>query len=375
MAGKGKRVAESDRRRERRERREQRETMRQNDTEERPEKKKKKSHKAIWITLLVFFLVIAILLGIAGGFVANKLSMVDYVDINEEDLSINEGVETGYRNIALFGVDSRSNSYEQTRSDCIIIANINEKTKEVKLTSVYRDSYLDIEGRGLDKVTHAYAYGGPELAIKTLNRNLDLDIHEFVTVNFYAVMDIVDAVGGITMDIDSSEIKYINQYIDGLAKETGRKSNNITKTGKQKLDGVQALAFSRIRYTAGGDYKRTERMREVLMAVVEKAKTLNVGTLNKVADKILPEVKTNISGTEILGLLPQLTQYKFSDTNIGWPYEVQGKTINKVWYGVPVDLEANVTKLHQEVFGEEDYASSSTVKSISNNIKNKTGVK
>lgn len=343
--------------------------------EKEKKEKKKKSHKGIWITLLCFVLIIVVLLGVAGGFVLNKLSMVDYVEIDEGNLSINEGVETGYRNIVIYGVDSRSNSYNNTRSDCIIIANINESTKEIKLTSVYRDTYLEIEGRSLDKVNHAYAYGGPELAIKTLNRNLDLDIKEFVTVNFYAVIDVVDAVGGITMDIDSSELQYINQYINGIGQETERTSSNITKTGKQTLDGVQALAYSRIRYTAGGDYKRTERMRDVLMAVAEKAKTLNLTQLNRVANDILPEVKTNISSTEILALLPQLAQYKFSSSSIGWPYEIKGQTINGVWYGVPVDLEENVTKLHQEVFGEEDYVASETVKSISNKIKTRTGVK
>lgn len=342
---------------------------------EEKKEKKKKSHKGIWITLLCFVLIIVVLLGVAGGFVLNKLSMVDYVEIDEGNLSINEGVETGYRNIVIYGVDSRSNSYNNTRSDCIIIANINESTKEIKLTSVYRDTYLEIEGRSLDKVNHAYAYGGPELAIKTLNRNLDLDIKEFVTVNFYAVIDVVDAVGGITMDIDSSELQYINQYINGIGQETGRTSSNITKTGKQTLDGVQALAYSRIRYTAGGDYKRTERMRDVLMAVAEKAKSLNLTQLNRIANDILPEVKTNISSTEILALLPQLAQYKFSSSSIGWPYEIKGQTINGVWYGVPVDLEENVTKLHQEVFGEEDYVASETVKSISNKIKTRTGVK
>lgn len=341
-----------------------------------PEKKnkEKKSHKGLITGLVCFFLVIVILLGGVAGVALSKLSKVDYVDINEEDLAINEGVSTGIRNIAIFGVDSRADSYTNTRSDCIIIASINEKTKEVNLTSVYRDTYLDIEGKGLDKATHAYAYGGPERAIKMLNKNLDLDITEFVTFNFYAVMDVVDAVGGVTIDIDSSELPYINQYINGVGRETGRTSNTLSDTGKQKLDGVQALAYSRIRYTAGGDYKRTERMREVLMAVAEKAKSLNLSQLNRIADDILPEVKTNITTTEIISLLPKIAQYKFNN-NIGWPFETQGQTINKVWYGIPVDLEANVTRLHREILGNTEYQPSATVKSISNNIKNKTGVK
>jgi len=340
--------------------------------EETKNNKKKKKNKGLKITGLVCLLFVVIILGVVAGIALNKLSMMDYYDIDETNLAISK--ETGHRNIVIFGVDSRSDSYVNTRSDSIIIVNIDEKTKEVKLTSVYRDTYLDRNGT-LDKINHAYAEGGPELAIQTLNRNLDLDITEFVTVNFYAVIEVVDAVGGISIDVDSSELKYINNYVNEIKRVTGESSANVTKTGKQTLNGVQALAYSRIRYTDGGDYKRTERMREVLMAVAEKAKTLNLSQLNTIANAVLPEIQTNISSTEIIALLPQATQFTFSESNIGWPYEVRGQTINGVWYGVPVDLEANVTKLHKEVFGDEDYVPSETVKSISDKIKTKTGVK
>lgn len=142
----------------------------------------------------------------------------------------------------------------------------------------------------------------------------------------------------------------------------------------QTLDGVQAVAYSRIRYTTGGDYKRTERMRTVLMAIADKAKTMSVSQLNNLANVILPKVYTNIKSDELLSLLPQAATYSFSDS-IGWPYETKGATISGVWYGVPVTLEDNVKRLHKEVYGQSDYVVSDKVKTISNSIIKKTGYK
>lgn len=350
-----------------------------------PKKKKKKKVSKLRVLgrlLLLIALVIVIVLGIVAGvgawYVGDKLGKVNYVDINEENIIVNEKVEEkleGYRTIAIFGVDSRSAKLEAgTRSDCIILATINEKTKEVTLTSVYRDTYLEISGHGLDKITHAYSYGGAELALSTLNTNLDLNIKEFVTVNFNAVVDIVDAVGGINIEITNSELQYINGYIDEINRVTKHKSKFITKAGKQKLDGVQALAYGRIRYTAGGDYKRTERMRDIMMAVVEKVKKMSITQLNAFADKVLPIVYTNISSGEILSLIPQAASFKITDST-GWPYKTEGKTINGVWYGPPITLESNVTELHQKVYGQADYEPTDKVKQISEKIVKKTGLK
>lgn len=349
-----------------------------------PQKKKKKNSKlrVFGRILLIVAVILVISLGIVAGvgvwYVSDKLGKVNYVDIDEENIEVNEQVEEkleGYRTIAIFGVDSRSNKLETgTRSDCIILATINEKTKEVTLTSVYRDTYLEILGHGLDKITHAYSYGGAELALSTLNTNLDLNIKEFVTVNFNAVVDIVDAVGGVNIQITNSELQYINEYIDEVNRVTKHKSKHITKAGKQNLDGVQALAYGRIRYTAGGDYKRTERMRDIMMAVVEKVKKMSITQLNKLADKLLPIVYTNISSGEIISLIPQVASYKITDST-GWPYKTEGKTINGVWYGPPITLESNVTELHQKVYGQADYVPSEKVKEISDKIVKKTGLK
>ena len=344
------------------------------------EKKKSKGLKIFLRVLLILLIIIVIIAGIAVGYVTNKLGKITVEEIDETAIGIDEETQerlSGYRNIALLGIDSRADDYGVgNRSDCIIIASLDENTKQIRLISVYRDTYMQIEEKGkqvLDKVTHAYAYGGAQNTLKALNTNLDLNITEYVTVNFDAVISAVDAMGGVTINIDSSEIKYINDYIDATSQSSGVSSSHITKTGSQTLDGVQAVAYSRIRYTAGGDYKRTERMRTVIEAMLNKAKTLSISQLNKLIDTVLPRVSTNISGAEILGLVPSITSYSISDS-IGWPYKTEGITLDR-WYGVPVTLESNVLQLHQEVFGQTDYVVNDTIKNISQQIINKTGKK
>ena len=324
------------------------------------EKKQRKGLKAFGITVLVLLIILAILVGGTYVFINSKLSKMQKVDLNENDLNVSAQTEeklADYRNIAIFGVDSRDDSYDKgNRSDCIIIASINNKTKEVKLISVYRDTYVQIEGHGLDKITHAYSYGEAPLAIKTLNSNLDLNIKEFVTVNFDVVKETVDYIGGISMPITSEEVSQIP---------------GITKAGTYTLNGEQALAYSRIRHATGGDYKRTERMRDVLTAVVNKVKGLNISKLNGFVDTILPKVYTNVTSSEIFSMMPSIANYKITDS-IGWPYNTKGITMDR-WYGIPITLESNVTQLHKEAFGETDYVPSDTIKDISNKIIEKTG--
>ena len=336
---------------------------------------KHKKLKTFGKVVLALVIILAILLGTIFWYVSNKLGKMQQVKIDESDLGISESANknlSGYRNIAIFGVDSRSDDYGVgNRSDCIIIASINNSTGEIKLISVYRDTYVNIDKHGLDKITHAYSYGEAPLAISTLNKNLDLNIKEFVTVNFDSVAEAVDQLGGITLSITPEETKYINGYIDETSKVTGKSSNHITQAGTYNLDGVQAVAYSRIRYTAGGDYKRTERMRTVMEAMLTKLKTKSVGEINKFADKILPAVYTNLSTGDLISMVPSMAKYKVGES-IGWPYETKGKTMDR-WYGIPITLESNVTKLHQEVFGEKDYEPTDTVKSISQSIINKTG--
>lgn len=342
-----------------------------NEKEKNDEKKKKHIFLKIIIALLA---IIVMCTGIIIGYGYAKLTQIEYDNLDKNEIEVNEGIETaGYRNILLLGVDSRKNSYENTLSDSIMVVSINQDTKKVKIASVYRDSYLKI-GKSFDKITHAFGIGGPKQSMSAINTNLDLDIKEYVAVNFNVVVDVVNAVGGINMDITSAEAKYINPYIDEINKVTKHNSKNITKAGNYDLDGVQALAYARIRYTEGGDYKRAERQREVLNLVFEKAKKMNIAQLNKVADAVLKQVSTNISGTQVLGLLSQVASYDVEET-IGWPYDIKAYQPKDVWYGAPVNLEKQVKQLHEFLFDEEDYEVSSTVKTISNELIKATGYK
>lgn len=341
----------------------------------------KKFKNIIKIISIILFVIICIILLFFVGmklYIESKKNKIINEEIDENEIGISETAEEQleeYRNIAILGIDSRADDYGLgNRSDCMIIANINQKTKEIKLISVYRDTYMQVVENGtikLDKVTHAYSFGGAQNALLALNTNLDLNIKEYITVNFDAVIDIVDAVGGVSIEIDKDELKYINSYIDSLIKTSGIESSRITTTGMQNLDGVQAVAYSRIRYTEGGDYKRTERMREVIEAIGQKVKTLNLLKINNFIDILLPKVRTNIPEKDIMDFIPILLKANFTES-IGWPYTVSGITLDR-WYGVPTTLESNVIRLHREIFGDKDYILPENIKAISDSIVAKTG--
>ena len=346
-------------------------------------KVKRTKRRAIKILLTIFLTLLIVIVAAAGTafwYVTDKFGGISSQKLNEDELGVseNDNLEK-YRNIAIFGVDSRSDNYGKgNRSDCIIIASINNETHAVKLISVYRDTYVQIQGHGLDKITHAYSYGEAPLALKTLNENLDLNITEFVTVNFDAVVYMVDALGGIKMNITAAEVQYINDYIDETSRVTGKESEHITKAGTYTLDGVQAVAYSRIRYTAGGDHKRTERMRDVITAMIAKLKTKSVSEITRIANNLLNKIKkeklvyTNLDLTDLFSMLPVLSSFTVAESD-GWPYNNKGAMINNISYGVPVTLESNVKKLHREVFEDEDYEVPENVKEISNKIVKKSG--
>lgn len=314
--------------------------------------------KGLGIFLLIILILLGLALGVGYAILTDKLSNMDYVEIDESSIHVNSGVDEklkDYRNIVLLGVDSQDGSFSNTRSDCIIIVSINKKTNDVNLTSVYRDTYVEIDGHGLDKITHAYAYGGPELAMSTLNKNLDLNITEFVTVNFETVKTVVDSIGGVTIKVTDAEATQISGLSSG---------------GTYTLNGEQALAYSRIR-KIDSDYQRTERMRTVIEAVFDKVKTLGVSELSNFVDTILPLISTNLSSNEIISMIPSVPFYTIKDSE-GWPYDVRGISTD-AWYGVPVTLESNVKELHAELFGNDDYTPTETVQEISDDIINDTG--
>lgn len=337
-----------------------------------------KAIKVISIILIIFVILIVIILLSGFGYINNKLGKMQIESIDESNLAISQMDKqmAKFRNIAILGTDTGSDSYAtDTRTDCIIIASINTENNDVQLYSIYRDTYVEMELDGetkLNKINQAY-YNGIENTLKTINKNLDLNITEFVMADFTAVADLVDAVGGIEINIDSSELEYINGYIDNIHKVTGMSSAKVTKTGTQKLTGVQAVAYCRIRYTAGKDYKRTERMREVLQKIIEKIKKLSIFEINNLLDKMLPQVKTNLTLNEIKDLIPKALSFNIKET-FGWPYRTKGILINGDFFGPAATLETNVKQLHEEVYGQKDYKVTETVKAISDKIKKETGV-
>lgn len=314
--------------------------------------------KALKILGIILAIVIIVVVAVGFYFVKTKLNKINYENVTKEEIIVNEGVEeqlTGYTNIALLGLDARDNTFANSRSDCIMIISINNETNDVKIASVYRDTYLQIDGIGLDKVTHAYAYGKAPLALSAINTNLDLDITQYVTINFDSVVNIVDAIGGVQVTVTSAEATQIP---------------GLSGAGTYNLTGTQALAYGRIR-KIDNDYVRTERMRTVVIKVFEKVKGLTLTQLNSLIDKLLPEVSTNITQTEILSYASKIAQYNVVD-NFGWPYEVRGYT-GTAWYAAPVTLEENVKQLHENLFANEEYEVSETVKEISKQIINRTG--
>ena len=290
----------------------------------------------------------------------------------KQEIEVDEGPSKGYRTIALFGNDSRYDDYATDyRTDCIMVAVINNETKEVTLFSIYRDTYveMDLDGKTfLNKINQAY-YNGIENSLKTINKNLDLNITEYAQVNFSSLSDIIDAIGGVYIDVDADELKYINNYIKDTAGVAQKPEENIQirEPGFLHLNGIQTVAYCRIRYTEGWDYKRTERMREVLMTACDKIKKLSLKEMSDLADKLLPEVMTNIPKKDLLGF----TRLKITK-EFGWPYKTKGWE-NGDFYGPPITLESNVLQLHREIYGDEDYVVPDSVKEISNKIIKKTG--
>lgn len=343
----------------------------QNQGKRRVNKKKKRKRKIILFALEIIVLLILLLL----VFVWLKLGKIDVNKLNESKMIINDlKSDDGYTSIAIFGLDNRSNGkLSRGNSDVIMIASINDETKEVKLCSVFRDTYLDRGNESYGKANAAYSKGGPEQAISMLNKNLDLGIKKYVTVDFNAVTSCVDAIGGVELDITEDELQWINSYIETTADVTGATPKFISKTGKQLCDGTQATAYARIRYTTGDDFKRAERQRIVIEQMFSKAKTSNIAKINKVIDSLFDEVSTNLTQREILALASAAFEYQMGET-AGFPFEKDTDTLGKMGSCViPCDLVSNLTQLHEYLYNDKKYQPSATVQGINDKIINDTG--
>lgn len=315
------------------------------------------------ITLWILGIILFVVLGTAAGtytYVNSLFNKMEKVEIDKENVGITEEVEEKLSkydgsiiNIALFGIDASDGGVG--RSDSIMIATIDTTHKKLKLTSIMRDSYVSIDGHGLDKINHAYAFGKSELAIKTLNENFDLNISEFAAVNFSTLPKIIDKIGGIELDIDSEELTYINGYISDINNVNGTSSASITSTGLQHVDGTQAMGYCRIRYTSGGDYKRTERHREVLSKIFEKILNMSPTNYPSLLNELLPMVSTSLDASEILDLGNQVL--KIGNTSLEqerFPLDgyCEGKMINGIYY-LTFEKEATVNQLHDYIFEDK----------------------
>jgi len=287
---------------------------------------------------------------------------------------LDETVGEGYTNVALFAGDSRTGQLDKgVRSDGIIILSLNNETKEVKMVSVYRDTLLDLSNGSYAKCNSAYSYGGAKQAVSMLNMNLDLNIKQFVTVDFKAVSEAIDMLGGIEVEVSEAEANAVNKFIDETARVAGKKANYLYGGGLKTLDGVQATTYARIRKGVGDDYARTERQRIIIQKAMEKALKTDLSTLNKIVDTVLPKVYTNIKKREILSYATALTKYKVTETK-GFPFDKTSATLSgKGSCVIPVTLASNVTMLHEFLFGTVDYKPSSKVWTISDTIQGLAG--
>lgn len=307
---------------------------------------------------------------------------INFDTFEEEDAGINEDLSDesleyldGYTNIALFGLDNRSEgNYKGGQSDTIIIASINDETKEVKLISVYRDTFLNVGDDTFTKANSAYAKGGVERAIQMLNANLDLNITEYVCVDFIALVEVIDALGGVEIDLTQTEAETINTMLFELDELMGEKHDLVWFGGYQTLTGAQATSYARIRSTAGSDFTRTSRQRIVLEAMLNKAKQADVGTLIEICNVAFDDISTSLSLAELTDLAKDVRAYTISSTS-GFPFAMTAIDVpQKGNCVVPINLSQNVSELYAYLFGAENYAPSETVQFISDYIVEITGV-
>ena len=345
-------------------------------------RKAKRKKKTVIILIIEIVVLLLLLFAFYMVFVKWNVTKVGKVDLNEDEIisNMNTGVAEnkemkGYRNIALFGVDSREGDLDKnTRSDTIIIASINQDTGAVKLCSVYRDTFLNLGNDTYTKCNAAYAKGGPQQAINMLNMNLDMDITDFITIGFGGMTDVINELGGVTIDVDESEISHLNNYQSTMAQELKMEYKPVTKTGKQLLNGLQATAYCRIRYTKGDDFMRAQRQREVMKAIMDVAQKADASTLSSIANKVFDETYTSLDINEIIQLLGGIANYSIVADD-GFPQEQMRATGTIGKNGscvVPEDLSKNVVWLHEFLFEDNAYTATADVQSYSNVIQQKT---
>ena len=307
----------------------------------------------------------------------HKIQRPDFAVQNVENKDLSDASlkrMQGYWNIAAFGVDSRNSSVGRgNNSDVIMVISINQSTGEVRIVSVFRDSYMGLGNGQYNKINQAYAIGGPELAVKALNQDLDLNITDFITFNWKAVVTGINILGGVDVNLSKAEFYYINSYITETVKVTEIGSHQLEHDGPNHLDGVQAVAYARLRYM-DNDYARTERQRKIIQLAYEKAKKADPATLSSLAGNMLSMVATNLTWQDVMNAASNVSTYHIGETG-GFPFARGESNMGKKGACViPQTLETNVTDLHKFLFDDEDYQCSEAVKLISKRIADDTGM-
>lgn len=340
-------------------------------------KRQRQLRKRKMLIIEIIALVVLLLVLLVWGLI----SKVDFQKFSLFEAGINEDLDTsflkGYTNIAVFGLDNRDEtSYDSGNSDVIMVASINNETKEIRLVSVYRDTYLCVDDeQNYNKANAAYARGGAKNAVKMLNRNLDLNITEFVCVDWKALIETIDALGGVEIDVQENEVEYLNAYVgDTTCWVPEADGTWIAGPGLQTLNGTQATAYARIRYTAGDDFMRAARQRIVLQAMMDKVKQADLKTLFKIVNDVADDVSTSFNLSQLLGLASAVKDYSIAGTT-GFPFQLTTGEVSGKDYVFPVELDNNVVALHQYLFGEEEgYTPSNTMQAISDDIVYISGI-
>ncbi len=327
--------------------------------------------------IIIIICVIVCIIGGAALYVYNLLDKINHVPLvhesedtevsnkkpeqmTPEDLGVSKDVpdyeETGVINVLLFGLDSREPG-ERSRSDAIMIATLDGKHKKIKLTSLMRDTYVSIPGKQDNRINAAYAFGGPALAIRTVNENYDMNIEKYVTVDFFSLEKVIDKLGGVEIDIEDYEVKHLNGLIQSLNNlhKHDKDSPLIESPGKQRLDGRQAVAYSRIRKVGDGDFQRTDRQRAVLKSLIKEATSVNLWEVPSILSMIFPEVETNFTKNEILKYgYTALESAKNGVEELRLPYEgtYEHRRIRGMAVLVP-DMEQNRAVLHKFIYEED----------------------
>lgn len=354
------------------------------DYERRMRDKKKKARRTRIITMVIVELLTLICI-FGFGFVYRYMHMTadvafDVSKVRNDNIDISQKQKmSGYWTVAVFGVDSRNGDVGKgANADVQIIANVNMGTGDITLTSVYRDTYLNLgKGDRYSKSNAAYAEGGPEQAVAMLNKNLDLDIENYVTFNWKAVADVIDLLGGVEIDVSKAAFYYMNAYIHETCLKSGISAQNpaamyIKKAGPQHLNGVQAVAYARLRYM-DSDFERTKRQREVISQCLDLAKKTDLATLTKIIDTVLPQVAFNIDTADIIELAKGISRYNIRES-VGFPKDLKDQMMGKKGACViPATLESNVVWLHSILFADENYTVSDAVKRYSQKISDDSG--